>query len=249
MACTVPPYGQFPPKHATASNAKLLRDVGVLCLVCVLPLLVISCAHRVFPVTSGSHALPERGKPIAKRVVVWSNHVIAGNHVIALAQQVGLVVVERARLQQIFDEQKIRLTHSPDDDTHILSVGKLIGADRVIFVELTEKSNMLSRAYVDQSSGFARSETVYHVSLALRCVDVETGEVRWSGTAQFPQAITNPDQAAVILADVAAARALCPVESGYQWKERTGQNQDAYCMKDGKQVNLIEHKQAILPLL
>ena len=62
------------------------------------------------------------------------NHATAGNQVITLAQQTGLTVVERARLQQIFQEQQIRLTHTADDDADILRVGKLVGADRVIFV-------------------------------------------------------------------------------------------------------------------
>jgi hypothetical protein len=180
---------------------------------------------------------------------VWSNHPRAGNQLITLARRVGLVVVERARVQQIFDEQKIRLTHSPVDDAHILRAGKLIGADRVFFVEVTEKSIVVSQAQVSLYNGSARPETVYHLSVAVRGVDVETGAIRWSGTARVPQAITNPEEAAGILAEVATVRALCPVESGYQWKERTRQNQDADCMKDGKQVDLVEHKHAILPLM
>jgi hypothetical protein len=180
---------------------------------------------------------------------VWSNHPSAANHLITLARRVGLVVLERAQVQQIFDEQKIRFAHSPVDDTHILRVGKLIGAYRVFFVEVTEKSVVVSQAHAGMYNGGAWFETVYHVSVAVRGVDVESGAIRWSGRARVPQAITNPEEAAGILAEVACVRALCPVESGYQWKERTGQNQDAHCMKGGKQVDLAEHKHAILPLL
>jgi len=198
-----------------------------------------------FPVTSGSHAPLEQGRSIAKRAIVWSNHPSAGNHMITLFQQTGLVVVERAHLQQIFNEQKIRLTHTSDDDSDILRVGKLVGADRVIFVEVTEKSQVIANVYY----GAARSETAYNMSVAVRGVDVESGEIRWSGTAQTPRAINNPELAIVILSEAAVARALCPVESGYQWKERTREGEEAFCMKDGKGISLLDHKQAILPLL
>jgi hypothetical protein len=225
-------------------NKRILEPI-----VFILSLLMVSCSHHVWPVTSGSHAAIEPGRSVAKRFVVWSNHKGAGNHMIAQVQQLGLVVVERARLQQIFDEQKIRLTHGSDDDASILSVGKMVGADRVIFVEVTERSSSYSRAHVGPNYGNAQSGIEYHVAVAVRGVDVETGEIRWSGTAQTPGAINNPEQAAVILGELAAARALCPEESGYHWKERTSKDEDAYCMKDGTQINLIQHKQAILPFL
>ena len=235
--------------RAVTTNGGLFKGIGVLCLIGVLSLLLVSCSHVVFPVTSGSHAPAQPGRPPARQAVVWSNHPSAGKHLTALAQQVGLVVVEHARVQQLLDEHKIRFTHGSDNDAHILRVGKLIGADRVIFVQVREKSIVGSQSYVNSYYGGASSETVYHVSVMVRGVDVETGAIRWSGTARVPQIITNPEEAVGILVKVAAARALCPVESGYQWKERTGQNQDAECMKDGKQVDLIEHKHAILPLL
>jgi len=249
MPFMIRPYRRFPEHCAVTTNRGPYKGIGVPYLICVLSLLLVSCGHVVFPVTSGTHAPTEPGRSPARRAVVWSNHPSAGNHLITLARRVGLVVVERARVQQIFDEQRIHLTHSHMDDAHILRVGKLIGADRVFFVEVTEKSIAVSQAHVSMFNGGARPETVYHVSAAVRGVDVETGAIRWSGTARVPQAITNPEEAAGILAEVATVRALCPVESGYQWKERTGQNQDAHCMKDGRQVDLGEHKHAILPLL
>jgi hypothetical protein len=240
---------RFPMRCAVPNNLELFKSVGTFYRIGLLLFLLAGCTHVVFPVTRGSHAPLEPSRPTAKRVVVWSNDTNAGNHVIALVQQIGLVVVERARLQQIFDEQKIRLTHTPDDDPYILRVGKLIGADRVILVEVTEKSTEFRRAYVGPNYGGAQSGTEYHVSAAIRGIDVETGEIRWSGTAQTAKAINNPGEATAILVELAAARALCPLESGYQWKERTSDYQEAYCMKDGKQVDLLEHKHAILPLL
>ncbi len=64
-------------------------------------------------VTSGSHnpramAISSVNKP--KTVVVWGNHPAAVSHAVDLIQSKGGIVVERARLQSVFDEQKIRLS-------------------------------------------------------------------------------------------------------------------------------------------
>lgn len=127
--------------------------------------------------------------------------------------------MERSRLDQVFSEQAIRLTHTPDDDAQILRVGKLLGADRIIFAEHTISSNIVSSAYISKYGGQSRSETVYHVSVAVRSVNVETGEVRWSGSAQYPRPINNPESGLSFLTQSAIARALCPIEEGWTWTE------------------------------
>ena len=50
-------------------------------------------------------------------------------------------------------------------------------------------------------------------------VNVETGEVTLSGSAQYPAPITNPEAGLAYLTQSAIARALCPIEGGYEWVE------------------------------
>ena len=87
------------------------------------------------------------------------------------------------------------------------------------------------------------------MSVAVRGVDVESGEIRWSGAAHYPGAISNPEQGVVFLAEFALGHAICPVEAGYEWKEAAGGFGDAGCLKDGKQVPLMNLKHLILPVL
>jgi hypothetical protein len=122
-------------------------------------------------------------------------------------QQAGHTVVERSRLDQVFKEQQIRLIHTPDDNAEILRLGKLVGAERVIFAE-----NSISPSL---------SGTGYDVSVAIRAVNIETGEIRWSGTAHYPAPINNPEAGLSYLTKSAIARALCPIETGYEWQEAT----------------------------
>ena len=134
-------------------------------------------------------------------------------------QKMGLRLVERSRLQQVFDEQKIRLTHSMDDDAQILKVGKILGAGSIVFVDVENSSSQLGQAFVYQYAGSSRSETVTNASVSVRGVNVESGEVMWTGTAHYPQAINNPEAGIVYLTQAAVARGLCPAEAWKSEKE------------------------------
>jgi hypothetical protein len=160
-------------------------------------------------------------------------------------QQFGLVVVERAKLQQVFKEQQIRLTHTSDDDAEILRVGKLIGSDRVVFAEASNREARFSSASVNQYGGESSSGVVYHLRVAVRGVEVETGKIRWAGTASTPSAVNNPDVALDGLAKTAVLRAICPVEKGYVWVEESAESKKTGCTKDGKRVTLSERKEDV----
>lgn len=68
----------------------------------------------VDPVTTGSHTTSENIDPAKpRRVVVWGNHPAAVNAATQYMQQIKLIVIERARLKAVLNEQKIRLTTPP----------------------------------------------------------------------------------------------------------------------------------------
>ena len=181
-----------------------------------------SGAHGVYPITTGSRApIDPANKDKKFRLVVWATHPAIASPIMSLVQKAGHTVVERSRLDQLFKEHEIRLTHTPDDDAQILRVGKLLGAERIIFAEHTISSNVVSSTY----EGGSRSETVYHVSVAVRAVNVETGEVRWSGSAQYPSPINNPEAGLSFLTQSAIARAICPIEMGWKWTEPSASDQ------------------------
>ena len=75
--------------------------------------LTVGCTHPQYPVTDGFHqTLPQQNT----RAVVWGDHPAAAGTATTWLQKRGLTIVERARLQQLFNEQQIRLTHTPDDE-------------------------------------------------------------------------------------------------------------------------------------
>ena len=118
--------------------------------VCLIVLLT-ACARNLYPVSTGSHApIDQSTKDKKFRHVIWSNHPAVSNSIAAMIQQRGHTIVERARIMEVFNEQKVRLTNSADDDADVLRVGRLIGADRVVFAEATVRPEAYSRTYVGQ---------------------------------------------------------------------------------------------------
>jgi hypothetical protein len=176
---------------------------------------VPGCAGNIMPISNGSQSdFPEPGST----AVVWGQHKGAVGEAVTILQKTGLRIVERSRLQQVFDEQKIRLTYSTDDDAQILKVGKILGAGSIVFVETETSSSQTSQAFIGQYGGGSRSETVTSASVSVRGVNVESGEVMWTGTAHYPQPINNPEAGIVYLAQTAVFRGLCPAGA---WKNDT----------------------------
>lgn len=202
----------------------------------------------VYTISTGSHIhltdeeLANRQKKPSRRFVVWGNHKGATNSAIQVIQRSGNSVVERARLQTIFEEQKIILTHSSDDDVNLLKVGKLVGADVVVFVETTESSESLTPSIstmenvairLQNANAVANGGTplwmqmqkhqqqirVYRPGVTVRAVKVETGEITWSGSSTLSQGVSDAELAYPSLTEAAILRATCPIERGAAWIE------------------------------
>lgn len=166
---------------------------------------VSGCAGIIMPVTSGSqYDLPDPESSI----VVWGPHNGAVNKAVTTLQQLGYRIVDRSRVKQVLDEQKIMLTHSTDDTAQLLKVGKVLGAGSIVFVEIETSSSQTSR-------GGMHSNTVTNVSVSARGVDVESSSVIWSGAAYYSKPINNPEEGIVYLTQSAINRGLC---LGTGWK-------------------------------
>lgn len=188
-------------------------------------------ARGVYPIATGSHA-PREANPGKKQFtfVVWSNDPAVANAIGGWVQESGEMVLERSRLTDAMNEAKITPRHTTDDSADVLRAGRVVGVDRIIFADVTLRPEGRSAAYVNHYGGSSQSATVYHASVSVRGVAVDTGRVIWSGTAYYPAPVNNPEQAVVTLANTAMNKALCSTEDGYVWNEITGSKKDG-CVK------------------
>ena len=157
-----------------------------------------------YPVTDGFHkTLPQQNT----RAVVWGDHPAAAGTATTWLQKRGLTIVERARLQQVFNEQQIRLTHTTDDEAQVLRVGKLLGAEMVIFADTSFQKEMRSSFYANKNMAEGATHTEYSANVSIRGVNIETSEVVWSGTARYPNPVGGIEDALAKLTCQALATA------------------------------------------
>ena len=198
-------------------------------IICIaIALICAACGaerRQVRVITNGSHvlALDSTKAKVPQRYVVWGNHEAMVGFIMQEIIKDRAVAIERAYLQEVINEKAIKLTNTSDDDAEILRVGRSIGADHIIFGNATVRPEPRSGAVVSPTMGaIGYSGNVYHLSVSVRSVQVETGEVRWSGMAQFNLPINDPENGLVMLTRFAVSRATCPIEKGYQWREDDG---------------------------
>jgi hypothetical protein len=158
-----------------------------------------------------------RHKQDLKTYAVWGTSPVATSIAIEVFRKRGHIMVEPTRLREILDQQQIQLTQTPGDDAQILQVGKLAGADRVLFIDASEGMEIWSRS--GGLFGDYGSYPAYFPNVAVRAVDIETSEVRWSGHARVkkPRFHSNHQVLLELLTRIAIAHATCFIERGYVW--------------------------------
>jgi hypothetical protein len=99
--------------------------------------------------------------------------------VTTLMLDLDMRMVERAKLDEVLQEQVIQLTHA--DDANVLKVGKLVGAEAIIVGEVQQWEQRQQEH-------------------ALRIIDVETGVLLFSGQGHLTDpTIDNPESSARVI--------------------------------------------------
>lgn len=183
-------------------------------------IVLLGCVRVYYPVVAVSTAPLESKLQLSdKRYLVFANQPAAGRALEIWLQGHGATVVERGVLQQILTEQKIQLTHSADYDADRLHIGKLTGANRVLFVDVQIQPT--TKAHFENIA--VASPAISPLRISMRSVSVETGEIRWSGMGFYnaPPEEKRPDlpieYSIGYLAQLVIDRALCPEGAGYKW--------------------------------
>lgn len=96
--------------------------------------------------------------------------------VTTLLLDIDMNMVERAKLDEVLKEQVIQLTHA--DDANVLKVGRLVGAQAIIVGGVQQ--------WERHSEGRTNS-----VSLSLRMIDVETGQLLFNGEGHVTDPATD----------------------------------------------------------
>ena len=172
------------------------------------------------PITDGYHAkLPS---PYT-RAVVWGARPDTVQSVSTWLLKKGILVVDQAKLMQVAVDQKVPITGYQYVETDVLRTAKLVGARLVVFAN----AEVGSWEVFGMDGAIPRSMKVYTGTISLRAVDVNTGEIEWSGKAQSAERFNNLEEGISQLSCHALATAwglrnpgntspehICPARSG-----------------------------------
>ena len=166
----------------------------------ILALLLPSCSSSLHIVTDGSHKrLPEKHV----RIAVWGLRPVVTNTVVAWLRAREFSVIEPSELQQAFDKEHIRVSRSFADEQNAIRVAKQLGVVLVIFTQSaigkTVVSDMSTSTAATPFPGAAPT-TFSSASVAIRGVEVASGERVFSATAKYPQqlAAAGPDTLSIL---------------------------------------------------
>ncbi|HJR77955.1 MAG TPA: hypothetical protein VJ805_13320 [Nitrospiraceae bacterium] len=214
------------------ASAKPLRPAGhrlaltpTARLLCGTLILILLAACRSYstietPITDGYHAkLPS---PYT-RAVVWGTRSDTVQSVSTWLLKKGILVVDQAKLMQVAADQKVSITGYQYVETDVLRTAKLVGARLVVFAN----AEVGSWEVLGMDGAIPRNMKVYSGTISLRAVDVNTGEIEWSGKAQSSDRFNNLEEGISQLSCHALATAwglrnpgnsspehVCPARSG-----------------------------------
>jgi hypothetical protein len=172
------------------------------------------------PITDGYHAkLPS---PYT-RAVVWGSRPDTVQSVSTWLLKKGILVVDQTKLMQVAVDQKVSITGYQYVETDVLRTAKLVGARLVVFAN----AEVGSWEVFGMDGAIPRTMKVYTGTISLRAVDVNTGEIEWSGKAQSSERFNNLEEGISQLSCHALATAwglrnpgstspehVCPARSG-----------------------------------
>jgi hypothetical protein len=191
------------------------------CFLCAFVLTACKSYSKIdTPITDGYHSkLPT---PYT-RAVVWGTRSDTVQSVSTWLLKKGILVVDQTKLVQVAADQKVSISGYQYVETDVLRTAKLVGARLVVFAN----AEVGSWEVMGMDSGLPRSMKVYAGTISLRAVDVNTGEIEWSGKAQSSDRFGNLEEGISQLACHALATAwglrspgstspenICPAGSG-----------------------------------
>lgn len=122
------------------------------------------------PITDGYH----QKLPMSEtQTIVWGNHPTVVETTTTWLKKHGLLTLEPTTIGETLKTNAIRWTHTFQDEQAILKAAQEVGVEEVVFAN---------------RHGDRRAPSV-----SVRGVNVKTNQLRWIGSARYPEYLTQPE--------------------------------------------------------
>ena len=163
-------------KFALSSSIRGLAGV-------VLLVIIASCQSYDTPLVTETDGSYLRLPDSSTKALVWGTDQEAVKSLKTWLLKQRMPLIDDVKLNQLASEMGL---HQPVSNPDVLKLAKTLGAKQVIFVD----ADVYKSRRDDIAVVFSRPP-VYKVSLFIRALNAETGEIDWSGKAQSTESFTN----------------------------------------------------------
>jgi hypothetical protein len=144
--------------------------------------MLASCQSHNTPLTSTTDGSYLRLPDNSTRALVWGTEPEAIKSLQTWLLKQRIPLIDDVKLNQLANEKGL---HQPVSNPDVLKLAKSLGANQVVFVDAdvykSQKDEMLSLG----------QPVTFKVSIFVRALNAETGEIDWSGKAQSTEPFTN----------------------------------------------------------
>jgi hypothetical protein len=144
--------------------------------------MLAGCQSHNTPLTSTTDGSYLRLPDNSTRALVWGTEPEAIKSLQTWLLKQRIPLIDDVKLNQLANEKGL---HQPVSNPDVLKLAKSLGANQVVFVDAdvykSQKDEMLSLG----------QPVTFKVSIFVRALNAETGEIDWSGKAQSTEPFTN----------------------------------------------------------
>ena len=148
----------------------------------VLFVILASCQSHNTPLTSTTDGSYLRLPDNSTRALVWGTEPEAIKSLQTWLLKQRIPLIDDVKLNQLANEKGL---HQPVSNPDVLKLAKGLGANQVVFVDAD-----VYKSQRDEMLSFGQPVT-FKVSIFVRALNAETGEIDWSGKAQSTEPFTN----------------------------------------------------------
>ena len=121
------------------------------------------------------------------KAVVWGARPESVQSLTTWLMKRGLTLVDDVKVNQMVTDMHIYKSVSTISNAEIFKMGKAVGAKQIVFVD-TDVSTWRTG---DIEAFFGEPQNLYTVSVFIRALDADSGEIQWSGKALSMNRFTN----------------------------------------------------------
>ncbi|MFM8552473.1 MAG: hypothetical protein ACKOCD_09250 [Nitrospiraceae bacterium] len=172
------PDGQMQPSN---QKVRPKRPTGPILF--LLASLLSGCASGAAP-SNESHRTAPDPQTIG---YVWGDHDLAVDVAGAWLHNRGYKTVEAEKAKHTLAAGSITLTGSSSETASLLRLAPALGADFLVFVDVTIMPLAFRRPATDEAAAAPHIEakqSIYRVHVAVQGIDAHSGEVAWNGEAR-----------------------------------------------------------------